>query len=65
MLGAAFKCVAKVFSPKFYAEQFNCIVNNTRKDFVAGSPAPLFKAMFVVGITGYIMEYSFIGSKFL
>ncbi len=61
---SAFKSVLKLFNPKFYADHFQVVVNNTRKDFIAGSPAPLFKAMVVVGVVGYIMEYSLVGSKF-
>lgn len=60
----AFKPVLKLFSPKFYADAFQGVVANTRKDFIAGSPAPLFKGMLLVGVVGYTMEYSLVGSKY-
>jgi len=60
----ALKPVLQLFTPKFYCDHFWKIVNNTRKDFIAGSPAPLFKGMLLVGVVGYAMEYSMVGSKF-
>ena len=61
----ALKPVLQLFTPKFYCDHFWKIVNNTRKDFIAGSPAPLFKGMLLVGVVGYAMEYSMVGSKLL
>eukprot|EP01032_Pedospumella_encystans_P011718 gene11718-13608_t len=57
----ALKPVLQLFTPKFYCDHFWKIVNNTRKDFIAGSPAPLFKGMLLVGVVGYAMEYSMVG----
>ena len=63
-LKSAATSVLKLFTPKFYKDQFLCVVENTRKSFIAGSPAPLFKGMLLVGVVGYAMEYSLVGSKF-
>jgi hypothetical protein len=65
MLKSAVSCVGKMFTPKFYKDQFMCVVENTRKSFIAGSPAPLFKGMLLVGVVGYAMEYSLVGSKYI
>lgn len=59
----ALKCAAKVFTPKFYVDYFHCVVASTRQSFIAGSVAPLFKGMLVVGVVGYTMEYTLVGSK--
>lgn len=61
----ALKSAAKIFSPKFYVDYFHCVVSSTRKSFAAGSPAPLFKGMLVVGVVGYVMEYTQVGSKLM
>ena len=63
-LKGSITCAAKLLSPKFYAEKYGVILSNTRKSLHAGSPAPLFKAMLLVGVVGYTMEYSMVGSKF-
>ena len=62
-LKGSITCAAKLLSPKFYAEKYGIILSNTRKSLHAGSPAPLFKAMLLVGVVGYTMEYSMVGSK--
>jgi hypothetical protein len=38
-------------------------INNSRRDALAGSGAPLFKAMLLTGVVGYSMEYAMLGSK--
>mmetsp|Transcript_3692 Transcript_3692/g.7371 ORF Transcript_3692/g.7371 Transcript_3692/m.7371 type:complete len:84 (+) Transcript_3692:33-284(+) len=60
-LKGSITCAAKLLSPKFYAEKYCVILSNTRKSLHAGSPAPLFKAMLLVGVVGYTMEYSMVG----
>ena len=57
------KPLMKFASPAFYKDQYAGIVRNLHADFKAGSIAPLYKAFLLVGVTGYIVEYSAIGSK--
>jgi hypothetical protein len=64
-LKSAVACVGKVFTPKFYADQLSCWISGARRDFIRGSAAPLFKAMLIVGLVGYTVEYTNVGSKFL
>ena len=58
--------VGKMFSvvtPGFYKNLFANIVKNTHTEMQAGSIKPLFKAMMLVGVCGYTMEYQMVGSK--
>jgi hypothetical protein len=55
--------ILKLIKPSFYAQEYAAFINRLRKDVAAGSGAPLFKAMLLVGVTGYSMEYSMVGSK--
>eukprot|EP00600_Ochromonadales_sp_CCMP1393_P007070 CAMPEP_0174962858 /NCGR_PEP_ID=MMETSP0004_2-20121128/5005_1 /TAXON_ID=420556 /ORGANISM="Ochromonas sp., Strain CCMP1393" /LENGTH=76 /DNA_ID=CAMNT_0016211413 /DNA_START=80 /DNA_END=310 /DNA_ORIENTATION=+ len=51
----------QLVSPKFYAGHFQALVTSTRAEMAAGSIAPLFKGMVLVGVVGYTMEYSLVG----
>ena len=53
--------VTQFANPAFYKTWYAGVVARTHKDIRAGSARPLFKAMLVVGITGYVMEYSLVG----
>lgn len=55
--------LAKMNFSAFFNGIFNNFVKTTRKEIAAGSPAPLFKAMLLVGVVGYTMEYTMVGSK--
>jgi hypothetical protein len=63
MMASALKFSMQLISPKFYAAQFQSIVASTRADIIAGSAAPMFKGMALVGVVGYVMEYSIVGRK--
>jgi hypothetical protein len=52
-----------IVSPSFYKAQLDALLLATHKDMQAGKIDPLFKAMLFVGVTGYIMNYTFIESK--
>jgi hypothetical protein len=58
------KNILRLATPGFYKETFATIVKNNHTQMVAGSPAPLFKAMLLVGVVGYAMEYQMVGSKY-
>ncbi len=57
--------IFKLIKPSFYAQEYAAFIGRLRKETAAGSGAPLFKAMLLVGVTGYSMEYSMVGSKLL
>ena len=64
-MSSIFKAAFSLVSPKFYATTFQNIVKSSRAQFAAGSSGPLFKGMLLVGVTGYVMEYSMVGSEFI
>ena len=53
--------LAQLANPAFYRNYYAGIVATTHKEIRAGSAKPLFKAMAIVGLTGYCMEYSLVG----
>jgi hypothetical protein len=53
--------LAQFANPAFYKNYYAGIVARTHKDIRAGSARPLFKAMLLVGCTGYVMEYGLVG----
>jgi hypothetical protein len=59
----AFKPLMRLVSPAFYKEQYAAVVKDLHADFRAGSIAPLYKAILLVGVTGYMVEYSAVGSE--
>jgi hypothetical protein len=59
-----FSTVAKAFNPATYQAWHADLVKSTAKHLRAGSINPFFKAMVLVGLTGYTMEYYMAGRKF-
>lgn len=57
------RCVFSLFTPSFYKNQFNKIVDNNRADFRNGSIRPLFKAIGCIWVTGYGVNYMMTKSK--
>lgn len=57
------KFASQFVSKSFYQREFAEMVVKTNKDVLQGNARPLFKAMALVGFTGYAMEYSCVGSK--
>ena len=55
--------ITKLISPSFYRHQYAEMIKRTKKDIAAGSIAPLFKSMLLIGTIGYTMEYMNHGSK--
>lgn len=60
-MGKMMSGVAQFANPGYYRGVYANIVATTHKELRAGSGKPLFKAMAIVGITGYVMEYSLVG----
>jgi hypothetical protein len=60
-MSAMLKPLMSLASPAFYKAQFAATVKNLHTDLMAGSIMPLYKAIALVGFTGYIVEYSAIG----
>ena len=61
MMSSVMSSLAKFANPAYYRGVYADIIANTHKDIRAGSGKPLFKAMAIVGITGYCMEYDLVG----
>lgn len=57
------KCVASLFTPSFYKNSYLKIIENNRADIRNGSIRPFFKAIGLVWITGYTMNYVMMKSK--
>lgn len=55
--------VLQFVKPSFYAKQYARALEVTREEIHAGSIRPLFKAMALIGFTGYSLEYALVGSK--
>lgn len=60
-MSAMLKPLMSLVSPSFYKAQFAATVKSLHGDLMAGSIAPLYKAIALVGFTGYLVEYSAIG----
>ena len=61
MMSSVVSSLTKFANPAYYRGVYAGIVATTHKEIRAGSGKPLFKAMAIVGITGYCMEYSLVG----
>ena len=53
-MSAILKTFATFVSPAFYRAQFASTVKSLNADFVSGSIMPLYKAIALVGFTGYV-----------
>jgi len=62
---SAIKSVFKLVSPAFYRQQWKEYIADLSKDIVSGKPQPFFKAILLIGVVGYTMEYTQVGSKLL
>ena len=64
-MSAAIKSIftngVKLVQPSFYRGKYAELVASVHKDIRKGSIRPLFQAIAIIGVTGYTMEYSFIG----
>jgi hypothetical protein len=62
---SAIKSVFKLLSPSFYRQQWKEYITDLSKEITAGRPQPFFKAILLIGVVGYTMEYTQVGSKIL
>eukprot|EP01033_Poteriospumella_lacustris_P018727 gene18727-13491_t len=53
--------VLQFVKPSFYAKQYARALEVTREEIHSGSIRPLFKAMALIGFTGYSLEYALVG----
>ena len=61
MMKSVMGTIGQFANPAMYKAYYAEIIKTTHKDIRAGSARPLFKAMLVVGLTGYTMEYGLVG----